>query len=182
MRRRLASISLGMLLVSVGLVPARASPLFSLGNHTVFFDDLTDSLVVSIDGVPVPTGGETFSITGMDLGFTFTDVDIYEPGTNMLSDTIHLVKSGGMATFAFASDGTGITLTPSTESNRIIMTETGGIQDAGNITWSGGTIDVKFRSDVGSVPEPSAVLVLFGIGLLAIVAKPVRAMAGRFRN
>ena len=176
-RSKLRSISFGVLIAALCLVPARAQ--LPSGSHTLFFDDLTDRLVVTFDGVQIPaTGNESFVITGPDVGFSFRDVDIYEPGSNALSDTIHLQHSNGLVTFAFNSDGSGINLTQSAESNRIILTETGGIQDAGNLTWSGGTVDVKFRSDVEAVPESAPWLALVGAGLMAMLGKRARGMAG----
>jgi hypothetical protein len=165
----------GLVLVCAAVMPLRANTIFSAGTPTtLLFDELNDSLVVQIfygsNSISFPVGGESFS-TDLSplafLGFHFTDVDIYDPA-GALSDTIMLHNN----VFSFQSEAPGITLTPTAGADKII--ETGGIQDAGNLTWTGfalipgGSVDVKFRSDV---PEPMSDIALGGAGLLVALAR-----------
>ena len=156
---------------------------------TITFNDLTDTLSVSLTGsdsarysflsgqplgcllevctvmVAAPTG----YVRGTGIGIV-GPANILEPGTgSLLSDTYqeNIASNGGSYTLIFTSDAT-VPLPSNTFSLQTIR-ETGSVQALDTLTWFGTgpppiSDQVFFAS---SVPEPAS-LALFGSGLVGL--------------
>jgi hypothetical protein len=97
---------------------------------------------------------------------------IAEPNTSAQMGSDYLVLSppnfttSVMLTFDSFGDSTPM---PCSDSGLCRITETGGIQLAGSITWFDtsdiitATDEIFFRSDVTEVPEPSSMIEMFGV-------------------
>lgn len=170
-------VALVLFLGGVGLPSAHAS------SFVIRVDDLSESITVELlANGSVALTRPCAESCGIDLSFTgsitivsATDfrANIFDPGTDLLSDTYSVSAAAGSQSFIinFRSDVEGgIPLVPLTGPNVQTIIENGLYQSIGIATLSdGSTVDFQFRSDVEPVPEPSTLLLMgSGAAILAL--------------
>ena len=159
--------------------------------NTIVFNDLSDTIILSGVGpspepCPSRTPEECSTLIFAPAGATDLTISgggvIDDPGGITVSDevtSIFNISTGGI-TVAFQSDSSEspLGLCVATLTGGCQLTETGDVQMAGTLTWSGGagcpptcttlrTDTIEFASDITDVPEPASwLLVLTGLPLL----------------
>jgi hypothetical protein len=175
------------LMMALGLLLPVAAPAASLTIDGVFLiNDLTSPVSITDITPGGPTGrltactpsGEScfFSIASSQgvLPTFFAGLEMLEPGTLTVSDTLVQTDTGGTSTFwSFVSDNettdtplSALSGTPAT------IVENGTQQLVATLVYgtTGHADEIFAQSDVDTVPEPSSgVLALIGMGALGLV-------------
>jgi len=186
MSRVIGGLFLAALLLAFLLSPPAAKA------NTFVFNDLSDTVTASGPGgssvpcaaplVPEQCQFDISPPVGTKEESAFGIIDISDPGGITVSDevtSIFNISTGGI-TVAFQSDSSEspLGLCVATLTGGCQLTETGDVQMAGTLTWSGGagcpptcttlrTDTIEFASDTTEVPEPASwLLVLTGLPLL----------------
>jgi len=145
-----------------------------------------------VNGINLPSMGPPENVvTTYDLSDTIVSsfdfkLNLFEPGTNILSDTAEMSGTAGasIVNISFHSDTEGgAPLTPLTGSGVTNLAETGGLQDVGTITPThGGTFTLQVESELGEappIPEPATwAMMLVGLAGLGAVMRNTRRKTG----